>query len=255
MWGEFRQWALKLNLWKALLVTGVVMMMWGTLLNVIFTIVQYRYQRAWMQEQRVGSLPDLPGGIWRGTGEEQEKENDSMFVCFPTAEASFGGGVQAGVCQRRGAWSGYAAYDGGVGRREEQTPPRLSLLAFFLSSPLMISLGVVSLLLCLWYWLLIMIWTFQKCVELGIRSFPWVFMTFFFNLILLLVLYLYAAAVERCKGCGHVRIRDATFCPRCGAAFRQKCPSCGGYTQLEDQFCPWCGIRLLEEGEKRDESG
>lgn len=238
MWEKFKRWALKLNLRRALLITGLIMAVWGTVLNVAYTIVRYKIQKAFYEEEgenRGNRQPSSPWGTGnRGREEGQQIGNiDNIFIGFSPEVGS--SGWRGGPLPGQGIW------------QRVQAPPALTLHAFFFRSPFMVVLGVITLLLGLWYWLLIMIWAFQKSTRLGIRSGPWVFLTFFLNLLPVIVLYLYGAAAGTCKTCGHVRIREGSFCPGCGAAFRQKCPSCGGYAGLKDHFCPWCGESLTLE--------
>ena len=76
------------------------------------------------------------------------------------------------------------------------------------------------------YWLLCMVWAYQKASKLGSKPVLWVIAALFFNLWAVAALYIYAVVRGTCKKCGHLRKKGEKYCSHCGNAFETVCENC-----------------------------
>lgn len=109
--------------------------------------------------------------------------------------------------------------------------------------------GIIGAGLALWYWLLCIIWAYRKAKCMGVSSVLWVWATFFFNLVAIAILYLYAAWKGTCDQCGRVLSGNSKYCDRCGKPFVKECPDCGQTVNLKADYCGNCGKKLNEDKE------
>ncbi len=91
------------------------------------------------------------------------------------------------------------------------------------------------------YWLLCMVWSYQKANKLGSKPALWVIATMFFNLWAIAALYLYAAIRGTCKKCGHLRKKGEKYCGRCGNSFETVCENCQANIPADAAYCSHCG--------------
>lgn len=109
--------------------------------------------------------------------------------------------------------------------------------------------GIIGVALAVWYWLLCMIWTYRKSHRMGVNSTLWVLVTLFFNLVAIVVLYLYAILKGTCDSCGRIRTTDGKYCDRCGKLLKKECPACGQTVDAKAKYCRNCGKKLNEDKE------
>lgn len=91
------------------------------------------------------------------------------------------------------------------------------------------------------YWLLCMVWAYQKSNRLGINCALWVIATLFLNLWAIAGLYIYAGFKGKCKKCGHLKQKGEKYCSHCGNANEIMCGSCQTTVSADAVFCPNCG--------------
>lgn len=109
--------------------------------------------------------------------------------------------------------------------------------------------GIIGIGLAIWYWLLCMMWAYQKSRRMGIHSAIWVLAAFFFHFAAVAALYLYAALKGTCTQCGKIRHSGSKYCDRCGNPFIQECQNCGQFIDRKAGYCSNCGKRLNETEE------
>lgn len=111
---------------------------------------------------------------------------------------------------------------------------------------LMIGCGIIGIVLGVWYWLLCLIWAYQKSYRMGINSALWVLATCFFHIGAIVVLYLYAMAKGTCENCGKLKTKNGKFCDRCGEPLKKECPQCGQAVDVEAGYCSNCGKKMYK---------
>lgn len=109
---------------------------------------------------------------------------------------------------------------------------------------LMIGCGIIGIVLGVWYWLLCLIWAYQKSYQMGINSALWVLAALFFHIGAIVVLYLYAMAKGTCENCGRLKTNHGKFCDRCGNSLKKECSQCGQVVDVEAGYCNNCGKKL-----------
>lgn len=107
-------------------------------------------------------------------------------------------------------------------------------------------LSGIGLLLCAVYWLLCMVWAYQKADRMGSNKELWTIATFFLNFWVILVMYGYSFVNGTCKNCGRLKKRNEKYCSHCGAAYQQECRHCHASLQKDSNFCPNCGKAMKE---------
>lgn len=113
---------------------------------------------------------------------------------------------------------------------------------------LMTGCSITGILIGVCYWLLCLIWAYQKSYQMGINSALCVLATLFFHIVAIVVLYLYAMAKGTCQNCGRLKTNHGKFCDRCGNSLKKTCPHCGQVTDMEAGYCSNCGKELHKSG-------
>lgn len=91
------------------------------------------------------------------------------------------------------------------------------------------------------YWLLCVIWAYQKSVRLGSNSAFWIIAALILNLWAIAALYIYAGFRSKCSKCGQLKHRGEKYCSHCGNAWEIQCESCHTDVPADAAFCPNCG--------------
>lgn len=106
--------------------------------------------------------------------------------------------------------------------------------------------GIAGAAIFIWYWILVMMWTYASACRKGANHVLWTAAALIFNLAAPIVLYLYGAFMGTCSECGCIRHRGEMFCTRCGHSFGKKCPDCGQELGADAHFCSKCGKKMEE---------
>lgn len=96
------------------------------------------------------------------------------------------------------------------------------------------------------YWLLCMVWAYQKANKTGCKKALWVILTLFFNMWAIIALYIYTSVKGTCKKCGYLRQKNENYCSNCGNEYQRKCDKCGAIVSTEAAFCWNCGQSMKE---------
>lgn len=111
---------------------------------------------------------------------------------------------------------------------------------------------VIEMAVGIWYWLLVMTWSYRKAYSMGVNGGLAVLAALFFNLAAVAALYLYGILKGTCAVCGRVRSGNGKFCDRCGSPMKKECPQCRQEVDSSSIYCSHCGKKLNgdEEAEK-----
>lgn len=109
----------------------------------------------------------------------------------------------------------------------------------------------------IWYWILVMLWTYRKAYRMSVNGMLAVLAALFFNLAAVAALYLYGMLKGTCANCGRVRSGKEKFCGRCGSPFKTECPQCGQEVDASAAYCSNCGKRMnrVDGDEETEGSG
>lgn len=212
---KWKQWAIKLNFRKAV----ILFLITGFALALASSVMAYQNFRG------------------RISGWEQFAETDREHG---RKEKEFSKGHQSGSA----GWG----HDGDFKERKEgdweEMGEKLHLSAGDIA--LVAGCGIIGMVLGVWYWALVLAAVYRKSYRMGVNTTLWVLAALVFNLAALIVLYLYAMLKGTCTDCGRVREGSGKFCVRCGTLLKKECPQCRQATGISSAYCSNCGKKLGE---------
>ncbi len=212
---KWKQWALKMDLKKAVFVFLIT----GLAVAVGSSVALYRNFQGRAAEWEQSAETDRERGR-EGKGDDEERRSDD----------------------------GEREHDGDHKEGEEKDPEDL-LKSLHLSAgdvALMAGCGIIGMALLLWYWALVLIWVYRKSYRMDVNTAFWTLAALLFNLAAAAVLYLYALLRGTCTVCGRVKSGNRRFCDRCGAPLEKECPQCKQVTDISAAYCSNCGKKLNE---------
>lgn len=101
--------------------------------------------------------------------------------------------------------------------------------------------AIIGIAVGVWYWLLVMLWTYRESYRMGADTTLWVLAALVFNLAAIAALYLYGMWKGTCTNCGRIRSGSGRFCDRCGSLLKRECPQCGQEMAASSVYCSNCG--------------
>lgn len=109
--------------------------------------------------------------------------------------------------------------------------------------------GIIGIVISVWYWVLVLIAVYRKSCRMGVNATLWMLAALVFNLAALVALYLYAMLKGTCTNCGRVKSSSGKFCDRCGNILKKECPQCRQIIDMPSEYCSNCGKKLDEKEE------
>lgn len=222
---KWKQWAMKMNLRKAVIIFVIT----GLALAIASSATVYGNFRDRISEWEWISETDGDHG-------REEKEYDDEHK-YDSGDREHG----------EDFWD--REYDGDYKERKEKdwedTSKRLNLSAGDLA--LLAGCCIIGMAVGAWYWVLVMIAVYRKAYRMGVNTALWTLAALFFNLTALVVLYLYAIWKGTCTNCGRVKSSGGKFCDRCGSPLKKECPQCGQAVDISFAYCGNCGKKLDEK--------
>lgn len=144
----------------------------------------------------------------------------------------------------------------GVGEHDEDFKERKESDWEDISKRLRLSVGdlaliagccIIGMMIGVWYWVLVLIAVYRKSCRMGVNATLWMLAAAVFTLAALAILYLYAMMRGTCRNCGRIRNDSGKFCGRCGSLLMKECPQCRQAAVLSSAYCSNCGKKLDEK--------
>ena len=213
---KWKQWAIKLNFRKAV----ILFLITSFVAAIASSVTVYSNFRGKILEWEQSAKAD-------GEHREEEKDFDE--------EHRFDFGDS-------GDWEHEEDFKERREKEWEDISKRLYLSAGDLA--LIASCGIIGMVIGIWYWVLVLIAVYRKSYRMGVNTTLWMFAALVFNLAALVVLYLYAMLKGTCMNCGRVKNGSEKFCARCGNLLKKECPQCRQEMDISFSYCSNCGKKL-----------
>lgn len=213
---KWKQWAIKMNLRKAV----IIFIIMGLVLVVASFVAVYSNFQGRISEWEQFAETDRDHGR-----EEKEYGEEHKFDSREQED------------------------DGDFKERKEKDLEDISKRLYLTAGDIALIAGccIIGMVTGVWYWVLILIAVYRKSYRMGVNAVLWMLAALVFNLAALAVLYLYAMLKGICPNCGRVRSGSGRFCDRCGNPLEKECPQCRQVTDISSAYCSNCGKKLDEK--------